>query len=69
MHISSIEKHADTSEKYHQQIAIFMTTNNSKHKRDRIDEEVKKYAHRYLSYLPISYVLAKRVEYIKDTFG
>ncbi len=30
---------------------------------------VKKYARRYLSYLPTSYVLAKRVEYIKDTFG
>ncbi len=32
-------------------------------------EVVKKYARRYLSYLPTSYVLAKRVEYIKDTFG
>jgi hypothetical protein len=30
---------------------------------------LKKYARRYLSYLPISYVLAERVEYIKDTFG
>ncbi len=30
---------------------------------------MKKYARRYLSYLPTSYVLAKRVEYIKDTFG
>ncbi len=30
---------------------------------------LKKYARRHLSYLPISYILAKRVEYIKDTFG
>jgi hypothetical protein len=30
---------------------------------------LKKSAHRYLLYLPISYVLAKRVEYMKDTFA
>ena len=31
--------------------------------------DVKNYALRYLSYLPTSFVLAERVEYIKDTFG
>ncbi len=31
--------------------------------------ELKKSARRYLLYLPISYVLAKRVEYTKDTFA
>jgi hypothetical protein len=30
---------------------------------------LKKSAHRYLLYLPISYFLAKRVEYTKDTFA
>jgi hypothetical protein len=30
---------------------------------------LKKSAHRYILYLPISYVLAKRVEYLKDTFA
>jgi hypothetical protein len=30
---------------------------------------LKKSARRYLLYLPISYVLAKRVEYTKDTFA
>jgi hypothetical protein len=36
---------------------------------DLIPEVVKKYARRYPSYSPTSYVLAKRGEYIKDTFG
>ncbi len=31
--------------------------------------KLKKSAHRYLLNLPISYVLAKRVEYTKDTFA
>jgi hypothetical protein len=39
MHMSAIEKHADTSEKYLRQIANFMTTHNNKGKRDGIDKE------------------------------
>jgi hypothetical protein len=39
MHMSAMEKHVDTSEKYLWQIANFMTTHNNKRKRDRIDEE------------------------------
>jgi hypothetical protein len=39
MHMSAMEKHADTSEKYLWRITIFMTTHNNKHKRDGIDEE------------------------------
>jgi hypothetical protein len=34
-----MEKQADTSEKYLQQMAKFMTTHNNKHKRNGIDEE------------------------------
>jgi hypothetical protein len=39
MHMSAMEKHADTSEKYLWWIANFMTTHNNKGKRDGIDEE------------------------------
>ncbi len=39
MHMSAMEKHADTSKKILQRIANFMTIHNSKHKRDGIDEE------------------------------
>jgi hypothetical protein len=39
MHMSAIEKHADTSEKYLRRITNFMTIHHSKRKRDRIDEE------------------------------
>ena len=39
MHMSAMEKHADTSEKYLRWIANFMTIHNSKRKRDGIDEE------------------------------
>jgi hypothetical protein len=42
----------------------------TKHKaRLNLHGGMKNYARRYLSYLPISHVLAKRVEHIKDTFG
>jgi hypothetical protein len=34
MHMSAMEKHTDTSEKY-----LWWIANNSKHKRDGIDEE------------------------------
>ncbi len=34
-----MEKHADTSEKYLQRIANFMTTHNNKRKKNGIDEE------------------------------
>jgi hypothetical protein len=40
MQMSAMEKHTDTSEKYLQRIANFMTTHNNKHKRNGIDEEV-----------------------------
>ena len=40
MHMSAMEKHADTSEKYLRRITNFMTIHDSKRKRDRIDEEV-----------------------------
>ncbi len=39
MHMSAMEKHTDTSEKYLWWIANFMTIHNSKRKRDGIDEE------------------------------
>ncbi len=39
MPVSAMEKHADTSEKYLWRIANFMTTHNSKRKRDGINEE------------------------------
>ena len=39
MHMSAIEKHADTSKKNLWQITNFMTIHDSKRKRDRIDEE------------------------------
>ncbi len=39
MHMSAMEKHADTSKKYLWQITNFMTIHDSKHERDRIDEE------------------------------
>ncbi len=38
-HMSAMEKHADTSEKYLRQITNFMTIHDSKCKRDEIDEE------------------------------
>ncbi len=39
MHMSAMEKHADTSEKYLWRITNFMTIHDSKRKRDGIDEE------------------------------
>jgi hypothetical protein len=39
MHMSAMEKHADTREKYLRRIANFITIHNSKRKRDGIDEE------------------------------
>ncbi len=39
MHMSAIEKHADTSEKYLWRITNFMTIHDSKRKRDEIDED------------------------------
>ncbi len=39
MHMSAMEKNADTSNKYLQRIANFMTIHNSTGKRDGIDEE------------------------------
>jgi hypothetical protein len=39
MHMSAMEKRADTSKKYLWRIANFMPIHNSKRKRDGIDEE------------------------------
>ncbi len=39
MHMSAMEKHADTSKKYLLWITNFMTIHDSKRKRDGIDEE------------------------------
>ncbi len=39
MHMSAMEKHVDTSEKYLRRIANFMTIHNSKRKGDGIDKE------------------------------
>jgi hypothetical protein len=39
MHMSAMEKHADTSEKYLWRIANFIIIHSSKRKRDGIDEE------------------------------
>ncbi len=39
MHMSTMEKHPDTSKKYLRRIAKSMTTHNNKRKRDRTDEK------------------------------